>query len=53
METTIAIIAACAMGSAIDAKLTGHGITVLTSLKDRSASSRSHAEARRHAACRG
>jgi hypothetical protein len=44
MKPTIAIIGAGAMGSAVAQRLTEHGVTVLTSLTDRSAGSRSRAE---------
>src|SRR5258708_8575842 len=45
MTPTIAVIAAGAMGSAIAARLTRHGATVLTSLEGRGAKSRARAEA--------
>jgi putative dehydrogenase len=45
MTLTIAIIAAGAMGSAVAARLTRHGVTVLTSLDGRSPPSRARAEA--------
>jgi putative dehydrogenase len=45
MKSTIAIIAAGAMGSAVAQRLTEHGVTVLTSLTGRSDTSRSRAEA--------
>lgn len=45
MAPTIAVIAAGAMGSGIAARLTRHGVTVVTSLEGRSAKSRARAEA--------
>src|SRR4051812_30361065 len=45
MAPTIAVIAPGAMGSGIAARLTRHGVTVLTSLDGRSAKSRARAEA--------
>jgi putative dehydrogenase len=45
VEATIAVIGAGAMGSAVARRLTGHGVTVLTSLAGRSAGSRARAEA--------
>ncbi|WP_407117564.1 DUF1932 domain-containing protein [Bradyrhizobium sp. LMG 9283] len=45
MTPTIAIIAPGAMGSAIAARLTRHGVKVLTSLEGRGATSRQRAEA--------
>src|SRR5258708_6825794 len=45
MAPTIAVIAAGEMGSGIAARLTRHGVTVLTSLEGRSAKSRARAEA--------
>lgn len=45
MKSTIAIIAAGAMGSAIARRLSQHGVTVLTSLAGRSPASRARAEA--------
>ncbi|WP_315836859.1 NAD(P)-dependent oxidoreductase [Bradyrhizobium prioriisuperbiae] len=45
MTPTIAIIAAGAMGSAVAARLTRHGATVLTSLEGRGPKSRARAEA--------
>lgn len=40
---TVAIVAAGSMGSAVASRLTSHGITVLTSLNDRSPSTRKRA----------
>ena len=45
MNTTIAIIGAGAVGSAVARRLTGHGVTVLTSLTGRGSGSRARAEA--------
>ena len=45
MALTVAIVAGGAMGAGVGRRLTGHGVTVLTSLRGRGAETRARCEA--------